>query len=203
MGKVPGKALGYDCGPIAELGGKPYGELRKRTNHNFWGPNYSIAHPGLFPHNLKADRWSPRDWLAFDWRAGWGTEAFERSVRDTAGSVFPKPWDNADDRRDARKIIDDNMRRSAIKRQSAIQTLSNAVCLDGPYFDREPTAGKALKFHIRVCNMSDGHNLPTASLGAQPQQWLNVSVKDPLGNIVWESGYLDSNGDLAEWTAAG
>ena len=199
MGKVPGKALGYACGPIAELAGKPYGESRKRTNHNFWGPNYSIAHPGIFPHNLKADRWSPRDWLAFDWRAGWGKEDFERSVANNSAICFPQPWDDADDRRDARKIIDDNLRRAALKRQSSIQTISNALCLDGPHLDRPAVAGQPLKFHIRVCNTSDGHNLPTASLGAQPQQWLNVSVKDPFDNIVWESGYLDSNGDLAEW----
>ena len=41
-----------------------------------------------------------------------------------------------------------------------------------------------------------GHNLPSGSLGAQPQVWLNVSLIDPDGEIVWESGYIDSNGDL-------
>ncbi len=198
MGHTPGKAYGYSCEPIAELAGKPFGPPRKFSNHNFWGPNYSIAHPGVFPHNPKADRWSPREWLSFDWRAGWGTEDFERSIRGVQGMHFPPPWDDADDRRDARKIIDSNLKRAVEKRDSGIATLSAAVRLDGPHLKSQPRVNKPLNFKIHVHNGSDGHNLPTASLGAQPQQWLNVTLIDPFGRIVWETGYLDSNGDLAE-----
>ncbi|MEZ6089896.1 MAG: multiheme c-type cytochrome [Pirellulaceae bacterium] len=198
MGHTPGKAYGYTHGPIAELGGKPFEISRKQSNHNFWGPSYSIAHPGLFPHNPKADRWAPRDWLAFDWRAGWGTESFERYVREQPGLHFPPPWDEADDRRDARKIINANLERSAEKRNSSIATLAAAVELDGPHVICQPQVNMPLEFKIHVRNESDGHNLPTASLGAQPQQWLNVAVIDPNGNRIFESGYLDSNGDLAE-----
>ena len=77
MGAVPGKPEGYDWAHAAELNGKPYGEPRKHSNHTFWGPGYSIAHPGVFPINHDALKFSPREWLNFDYRAGWGTRQFE------------------------------------------------------------------------------------------------------------------------------
>ena len=196
MGAVPGKESPFATDHIAEIGGKPYGEPKKRSNHMFWGPGYSIAHPGLFPHNPKAKEYEPRDWLAFDYRSGWGTEAFEKTVPKQAS--FPKPWDTADDRRDARKIIDKNLATIQRKREAAIMTLEAATKIDGPYFKREPRVGRNLTFAYRVSNTSDGHNLPTGSLGAQPQLWLNVVLIDPDGRRVWESGYLDRNGDLAD-----
>jgi hypothetical protein len=77
MGRVPGLPLGYDLGPVAKVAGKTINDQRKRSNHEFFGPNYSIAHPGVFPFHLKASRWTMDQWLLFDWRAGWGTEDFE------------------------------------------------------------------------------------------------------------------------------
>ena len=35
-------------------------------------------------------------------------------------------------------------------------------------------------------------------MGAQPELWLNVSLLDPDGKRVWESGYVDKDGDLAD-----
>jgi hypothetical protein len=35
-------------------------------------------------------------------------------------------------------------------------------------------------------------------LGAQPEIWLNVALFDPTGRRVWESGYVDSAGDMAD-----
>lgn len=196
MGAVPGKPLGYAMGHTAYLADKPFGEKRTQANHMFWGPGYSIAHPGIFPHNPKAKRYTPRQWLAFDHRAGWGTDAFENSVPN--GLAFPPPWDTADDRRDGRKIIDENLARLAKKRAAAIQTMEGGLKIVGPNFAHEPVAGRPLKFSFQVSNTSEGHNLPTGSLGAQPQLWLNVVLIDPDGRRIWESGYLDHHGDLAD-----
>ena len=55
MGIEPGKASGYRTEPAAIVGGKPT-KPRKRTNHMFAGPDYSIIHPGIFPHNNEAAR---------------------------------------------------------------------------------------------------------------------------------------------------
>ena len=35
-------------------------------------------------------------------------------------------------------------------------------------------------------------------LGAQPEIWLNVALVGPDGKTVWESGYVDSHGDMAD-----
>src|SRR6056297_395833 len=196
MGAVPGKPLGYEQSQVAELGGKPWGELRKHANHTFWGPNYSIAHPGLFPIHEKADRWTPREWLAFDYYSPWGTDAFERQV--PPGATFPRPWDNTDDRRDARKIIDANVKRLREKRASSIAAMEGSLAIEGPFFKVAPQAGSDLHFRYTVRNIGEGHNFPTGSLGAQPQVWLNVALIGPDGRRLWESGYLDTAGDLAD-----
>ena len=196
MGAVPGKPDGYDWAHAAELNGKPYGKPRKHSNHTFWGPGYSIAHPGVFPINHDAMQYSPREWLKFDYRAGWGTKQFEDL--SPPESQFPKPWNNVDDRIDGRRIIDANLQKLAQKRGNATMTLEASVDIKGPIFYRNPKAGQPLKIGYRVTNTSEGHNLPSGSLGAQPQLWLNVALIDPDGCRVWESGYLDSNGDLAD-----
>lgn len=196
MGAVPGKPDGYEWDHCAVVNDKPFGEKRKHANHNFWGPGYSIAHPGIFPHNPKAKQFTPRQWLEFDYRAGWGTEAFERSVG--SNDYFPPPWDNADDRRDGRKIIDANIARAQEKRGNAILTMEAAVKIDRPQFLNAPRAGSPLTVAFKVSNVSEGHNLTTGSLGAQPQMWMNVVLIDPTGKRVWESGYLDRNADLAD-----
>jgi hypothetical protein len=48
-----------------------------------------------------------------------------------------------------------------------------------------------------ITNTNEGHNLLTASLGAQPQLWANVVLIGPDGRRLWETGYNDSVGDLA------
>ncbi len=196
MGAVPGKPTGYEWGHIAEISDKPFGQPKKISNHSFWGPGYSIAHPGVFPHNPDARRYTPRQWLAFDYRAGWGTDQYESSVRPE--TYFPEPWDTADDRRDGRKVIDANLKKLARKRGNAIITMEAGLEVKGPIFHDTPRAGKSLTVAYRVSNVSEGHNLPTGSLGAQPQLWLNVALIDPDGHRVWESGYLDRNADLAD-----
>ncbi|MGI9518437.1 MAG: multiheme c-type cytochrome [Pirellulaceae bacterium] len=199
MGIVPGRADGYSVGPAAVVDGKAVTPERKHSNHMFYGPGYSVAHPGVFPQNQKADRWRFNDWLQFDWRAGWGTEAFEDAVADGQISpLFPSAWAEPDDRMDARDIITENLNKLEFKRDIRRQVMENGSQLDGPFFQHDPAAGQALRFHYCVTNTNPGHNLPSGSLGAQPQLWLNVVLVGPDGNRLWESGYLDSVGDLAD-----
>ena len=199
MGAVPGKAEGYETGPTAVVGGKEIHPHRKHSNHMFFGPGYSIAHPGTFPINKKAEDWSVKEWLDFDWRAGWGTEEFEDMLDEGKIDVkFPKQWEEVDDRMDARDIINENMQLLAEKKQSRFELMEHSSKVEGPYFAHAPKAGKALKFKYRVKNLNSGHNMPSGSLGAQPQVWLNVVLTGPHGNRVWESGYVDANGDVAD-----
>ena len=200
MGIEPGKAMGYSCGPAAEMSGKVVEANRKHSNHMFHGPGNSIAHPGLFPHNEKSMRWSVAQWLEFDWRSGWGTPEFEKQIAALGGNAdcFPAAWKLTDDRRDARKILDDNFKLLGVKRESATRTMNNAARIEGPVILTSRRAGEKLTFKYRIHNVSDGHNMPTGSLGAQPQLWLNVVLTGPDGRWLWESGYLDGNGDLAD-----
>lgn len=198
MGRIPGIASGYARGPAAVVNDKPVDPNRKHANHSFYGPGYSIAHPGVFPWNPKAKRWTTPEWLQFDWRAGWGTDAFEEALE--AGEIaatFPPVWDNVDDRYDARDIIAANQEKLARKRLLRQQVYENGSHVDGPFFDKSPQRGKDLRLHYLIINTNDGHNLPTASLGAQPQFWANVALIGPRGRRLWETGYTDRYGDLA------
>ena len=199
MGKVPGVDAGYSIGPAAVVNDKVVGGERRHSNHMFYGPGYSIAHPGIYPDSKKADRWKFNQWLEFDWRAGWGTDAFEDSIADSGGQYsFPAVWQDVDDRYDAREIVDANIKKLEYKRDIRRQLLENGSKLDGPFFADTPQAGDSLKFRYCLTNINPGHNMPSGSLGAQPQIWMNVAVIGPDGNRVWESGYVDSNGDLCD-----
>jgi hypothetical protein len=76
--------------------------------------------------------------------------------------------------------------------------MENGSRIDGPFFTSELKVGNGLKFKYVVTNTDEGHNLPSGSLGAQPEIWLNVALIDPDGKNVWESGYVDRNGDFAD-----
>ena len=199
MGQVPGKPEGYATAPSAVVGGKEINPGRKHANHSFIGPGYSIAHPGLFPHNPKAQAFTIKKWLEFDWRAGWGTASFEDKVAEGKVKVkFPEGWTEALDREDARKIIDENMTKLDQRDSLRKQVMENGTKVDGPFIDGDPRVGRSLSFSYKVINKNTGHNLPSGSLGAQPQLWVNVALIDPNGKNIWESGYLDSNGDMAD-----
>jgi Cytochrome c554 and c-prime len=197
MGKVPGKPDGYATAPSAVIGGKEINPGRKHANHRFIGPGYSIAHPGIFPHNPKAQAFTMKDWLEFDWRAGWGTPEFERKVAGR-NVDFPKRWADSLDREDARQIINENIAKLDERDNIRKQLMENSLQVDGPNIEGNPKVGKALAFSYKLKNLNSGHNLPSGSLGAQPQLWVNVALIDPDGKNVWESGYIDSNGDMAD-----
>ena len=199
MGKVPGKPEGYATAPSAIVGGKEINPGRKHADHRFIGPGYSIAHPGIFPHNVKAQTVTMKDWLEFDWRAGWGTPEFEDKVAIGKVKVaFPKRWADALDREDARQILDENLAKLDVRDKIRKQVMENGAQVDGPYIQSDPKVGNTLAFSYNIKNVNSGHNLPSGSLGAQPQLWVNVALVDPDGKNVWESGYVDSNGDLAD-----
>ncbi len=204
MGRIPGVPSGYNYGPIAEVGGKTVNNHRKQANHSFFGPGYSIAHPGIFPQHKDAGRWTMDEWLTFDWRAGWGTDEFEERVEQAedqgidTSRWFPPAWQDIDDRCDARDIISDNQKKLARKQHLRELVMENGSKVDGPFFRESPRVGEKLEFDFIVANLNEGHNLPTASLGAQPQLWANVVLIGPRGQRLWETGYLDKKGDLCD-----
>ena len=202
MGSVPGEAKGYDEWPIAIVNGRVVGDTKARhSNHAFYGPGYPIAHPGLFPFNPRGLRWTIKEWLTFDYRAGWGLPDWEDKLADEKVETpeFPREWVKREDRMFARFVIQQNEKLLEDKRRDRLAVMENGSRIDGPFFDGDqPQRGKDLDLRYRITNVDNGHNLPSGSLGAQPEIWLNVALIDPDGENIWESGYVDSNGDMAD-----
>jgi nitrate/TMAO reductase-like tetraheme cytochrome c subunit len=170
---------------------------RMMTDHTFVGPGYPISHPGLFP--LNDSRFTPQQWLTFDWRADWGKDDFEAKVAAHQDSTkFPPEWQKLDDRKEAWGTVQANRDLWKCRLKKRLKLLANGSRLDGPFFVSRPAVGKPLAFHYQLTNLNKGHNLPSGSLGAQPELWLNVALIDPDGKIVWETGALDSYGDLRD-----
>jgi hypothetical protein len=195
MSPTPGRVSEFPRGPAAIVNGKTVNNNRPLTNHEFVGPGYPISHPGLFPIDLNSP-FTPQQWLTFDYRAGWGSDDFERSV--TAGTTFPAEWQNPIDRKKAWEIVQGNLVQWREREKHRRELLENASELKGPFWESPPAAGQTLKFNYTITNLNRGHNLPSGSLGAQPELWVNVALRDPDGKLIWESGYVDSYGDVAD-----
>ena len=112
---------------------------------------------------------------------------------------FPDVWADRQSRETARYVVDQNLRLLELKRRDRIAVMENGSRLDGPFFDSgPPKVGENFRFRYRIINTDEGHNLPSGSLGAQPEIWLNVVLVDPDGEVIFESGYVDSLGDMAD-----
>ncbi len=193
MGKVQGVPAGYNEGPAAIVGGKPT-KVRKVTNHFFAGPDYSVIHPGLFPHNAEAQEMaSMQEWLHFDDKAGWGTDEFEDKVDESM--KFPERWESVDDRYDAREILNAQYELLAWAREQRLEVLRNGYHLNEIVVQESDEDG--IRFKVNVSNPTDGHNTPTGFTGER-LVWLHVVVTDRDGKVVFESGDLDANGDVRD-----
>ncbi|HKI05824.1 MAG TPA: multiheme c-type cytochrome [Thermoanaerobaculia bacterium] len=196
MSTNPGLDSGFAKGWAAKVNGQTVRDDRPLTDHTFVGPGYPISHPGLFPFRMEESPFTPQQWLTFDYRDEWGSDAFESKV--APDFKFPPEWRNPADRRKAWRIVEENLERWRERREMRIKLLETASHLDGPFFKGRPEVGKAFSFEYKITNRNKGHNLPSGSLGAQPELWLNVSLIDPDGKRIWESGYVDSVGDVAD-----
>ncbi|MGI9626047.1 MAG: multiheme c-type cytochrome [Longimicrobiales bacterium] len=193
MGVEPGKNSGYAEGPAAVVGGRETAP-RKRTNHIFAGPDYSIIHPGIFPHNIRASEMATiREWLTFDVDAGWGTDAFEAAV--PAGAEFPERWATADDRYDAREIIEDNLALLEVSETQRLQVLQAGYEIGDVV--THSTGSSGIAFDVEVKNVTNGHNVPTG-FDAERLVFLQVTVRDGSGAVVFQSGDRDPNGDVRD-----
>lgn len=193
MGKEQGVPSGFEFGPAAEVGGVATKD-RKLTSHFFAGPDYSIVHPGVFPHNEEAARFATlEEWLTFDWKAGWGTDAFENNLPED--QVFPPRWSSIDDRYDARKIIDDQLALLAWARDKRHEVLANGFRIGDVEVRQADRDG--IRLDVEIKNATFGHNVPTGFIAERPI-WLRVSVYDSDDQPVFVSGDLDRNGDLRD-----
>ena len=193
MGKVQGIVSGYDEGPAAVVGGVPT-KSRKLTNHIMAGPDYSLVHPGIFPHNAEAQQLATlAEWLTFDIAAGWGTDEFEDNV--PKGYKFPKVWQSVDARYDAREILNFQLKRLALVRDKRLEVLRNGYLLSDVKATRADRGG--IEIQAKVSNITEGHNTPTGFTGER-LVWIRITVMDADGKIVFTSGDTDPNGDVRD-----
>lgn len=197
MGKIPGIASGFDEGPAAVIGGVGT-PTRKHSNHMFAGPDYPLVHPGIFPFNPKAQQLATAyEWLQFDADGGWGTDAFENKVaRDFK---FPARWKAVDDRYEARKILHEQFRLRDKVTAQRYALLRRGYQLGQFVVDRADAGG--LKFKVEVRNGTDGHNVP-GGFDQHRLVFLEVTVTDPSGRVVFRSGDRDPNGDVRDALSA-
>ncbi|MFD2256092.1 multiheme c-type cytochrome [Luteolibacter algae] len=237
MGKVPGAKVAdgeanYHTGPAARIGGDlwatdpeddGYGKAtpsRKRTNHMFAGPDYSIIHPGIFPHskNIRDQLWdmqnqelkpngdvvvkeraSLRHVIHFKWEDGWGdvNSDFEKRVAKNPkiGEALPWPWNDLKYRTDFRSSLNQQFRLLNEINTQRYQVLRRGYQLGE--FKVTRNDHKALEFQVEVRNGTDGHGVPTG-FDAERLVFLNVAVKDRYGRKVFESGDRDPNGDVRD-----
>ena len=197
MGRVPGIKSGYAFGPAAMVGDQPT-PPRKLTDHRFAGPDYSVIHPGLFPFNVKAQQTATmREWLQFDYRAGWGTDGFEQKA--PTDYKFPPRWQSIDDRYDARVILDDQFSKLEEASEQRYQILRRGFQLHD--FVLEQNDSRGIKFKVNVANGTDGHAIPTG-FDAERSNFLQVTVSDRLNRIIFVSGDRDPNGDVRDEESA-
>jgi len=193
MGKVQGKPSGYDHAPAAIVGGVPT-RPRKVTNHYFAGPDYPIVHPGIFPHNVNAAKFKTlRQWLKFDYKAGWGTDKFENSI--SLDHKFPDSWISIDDRYDARKIINNQEALLKWAHKERLELMRNGFKLGNIKVTRASSDG--LSFRVAVHNEINGDAVPTG-FDAERLIFLKVQVRDGDGKLVYVSGDRDPNGDVRD-----
>ena len=193
MGTVQGRVSPFERGPVAVVGGVPTSE-RLLSNHLFAGPDYSIIHPGIFPHNVEASKLKTlHEWTQFDHEAGWGTDAFEDSASDDF--VFPNAWESADDRYDGRDIIEEQMELLAWAAGKRLEVLRHGFGLSEIANIRPSDNG--LTFSLRVENQTEGHYVPSG-FDIERTVFLQITVTDSSGAVVYRSGDRDPNGDLRD-----
>ncbi|SVD06388.1 uncharacterized protein METZ01_LOCUS359242, partial [marine metagenome] len=103
------------------------------------------------------------------------------SLKTVLNVNFPEAWSDPDDREEAREVLDANLKELEYKREMRKQVMNNGGKIDGPFFNDEPKLGQSLSLKYVVTNTNRGHNLPSGSLGAQPEIWMNVALVDPDG----------------------
>ncbi|MFI4875406.1 MAG: multiheme c-type cytochrome [Blastopirellula sp. JB062] len=174
MGPVQGKSIA-DCdrplGYAAIVPGVPKEQmpLRHLTDHTFAGPDYSLLPDTEFPEKL--------DWM------------YETDYRD---------WDKLTPYQKETLVAlrKKNRRSLRIADAKRYEVLRNAAVI---HVDAPPTAqvGRKTAVRVDVESIMAGHSLPTG-FTAERQVWVEITVRDPQGRVVYASGNLDKNADLRD-----
>lgn len=204
MGTIQGRPSGYFFEPTAVVGNKST-RPRKRTSHVWAGPDFSVVHPGIFPHNPAAQREEGdhsidgglatlREWIVFDWKGGWGTKEYEAEAAKHKDWDFG-PWQDPARRIKARDILHDQFATLAWYKRKRIEVLREGFGLSQIHDIHADEKG--IHFKVDMTNLTLGHGVPTGFDGERPI-YLQVVVWDRNEHVVFRSGDLDPNGDYRD-----
>lgn len=174
MGPVPGRPV-RECerpvGRAATVAGIPpeHIPVRPLSNHTFAGPDYSLLPDTEFPHKL--------DWM------------YEIDYRDSAHLTPYQQKTLRDLRISNRKQLDE----AAAQRYMLLRNAARIAVRVPP----SNLAGGRTAIRVDVTSTTAGHYFPTG-FTAERQAWVEVTVRDPHGCVIFQSGQLDHNGDLLD-----
>jgi len=194
MGKVPGENKGFDFGAAAVIGGVET-KHRRLSNHYFAGPDFSVLHPGIFPHNPKAVQLATYEqWMQFEHEKGWGTDEFEDEVEDDY--AFPEFWEDQNLRYEAREILDAQFELLTWAKGQREALMKAGYKVDEWSID-EANMSDGLEFRVKLRNAVLGHNAPSGFIHER-MVFFQVTVTDSQGTVIFKSGDRDPNGDLRD-----
>ena len=104
--------------------------------------------------------------MTFDYRAGWGTDAFEDDVADDF--EFPPRWVEPDDRYDAADILLDNFDLLDEMAEQRLQVLQAAYVLGDVEVERDALVGDVADAVVRLVALGSGRS-PSARSTACPR----------------------------------
>jgi hypothetical protein len=186
MGILQGVKSPRATGQIAVVQGLTFPE-RTLSDHTFAGPDYSVVDIDQFP--LRRFEWPVlMDDPNFDnWIAG---------VRKKLGEGAKlTPLDERKYKK-YQTLVAKSEELLEMAKRKRVELLKNAAVMT---VNVPETIGRGDKLPIAVTieNKISGHAFP-AGFNTERQVWLAVTVKDDKGEVVYQSGDLDSNGDLRD-----
>ena len=143
--------------------------MRPLSDHSFAGPDYSLLPDTEFPYKL--------DWM------------YETDYRDVSGLTPYQQRTLTELRRKNRAAL-------RIAAEKRYELLRNGARLEVTHPHAVRVGSKA-KLRTTVQSVFSGHSYPTG-FTAERQLWVYVEVRDPHGNVTFQSGGFDHNGDLLD-----
>lgn len=173
MGPEPGKPVPPDQRPWGYAAVVPGSnvqlKLRPLSDHTFAGPDYSLLPDTEFPEKL--------DWMyEIDYSAPDRLSPFHRQQLE--------------------ELRARNQENLAIATMLRHRLLRNAASLSVE-LPSDVRPGQNVRLAVTVTSEFKGHNFPTG-FSEERQLWVEVTVRDEQGNVVYQSGDLDPNGDLRD-----
>jgi len=186
MGTIQGVKSPRAVGPIAVITGKEF-KNRTLSDHSFAGPDYSVLPITQFP--IRPNEWPELmdDPNFYEWLSKVREKLKDgRKLNRLDNRKFEK----------FQSLIQKSEELLATATRKRHELLRNSTTLSVSV-PKSIERGSIIPIAVTIFNKISGHAFP-AGFSAERQVWLEVKVANEAGEIVYQSGDLDSNGDLRD-----